>query len=85
LPPVLLLPGQAPAQEARWAAVGKRLMSVPISATITWRGLVPERRVHRLGGDPGRSGDARDRRAAVPLVDEQRLRGGQARSPDTSG
>ena len=30
-----LLPGQVPAQEARWPAVGNRLMSAPVSATIT--------------------------------------------------
>ena len=29
------LPGHVPAQEARWAAVGKRVMSAPISSTIT--------------------------------------------------
>jgi SnoaL-like domain len=45
------------------------------------RGLVPERRVHRLGGDPGRRGDVRDRRTAVPLVDEQRLRGDDVDTP----
>jgi hypothetical protein len=34
LPPVRLLPGQRPAQEARWPAVGNTLMSAPISAMI---------------------------------------------------
>ena len=34
LPPVMLVPGASPAQEARWPAVGKRLMSTPISAMI---------------------------------------------------
>src|SRR5262249_59001170 len=28
--------GHSPAQETRWAAVGKRVMSMPISATRTW-------------------------------------------------
>ena len=46
-----------------------------VPCPVQERGLVPERRVHRLGGDPGRPGDVRDRRSAVPLVDEQRLRG----------
>src|SRR3954452_3038437 len=36
LPAVLLLPGQTPAQEARCAALGKRAISTPISAMITW-------------------------------------------------
>jgi hypothetical protein len=35
LPPDSLLPGQTPAQEARSAAVGKRAMSSPISASTT--------------------------------------------------
>lgn len=29
------LPGQVPAQEAKWAAVGNTVMSAPVSATIT--------------------------------------------------
>lgn len=33
-PPVMLLPGQTPAQEARCAAVGNRDMSTPISAMM---------------------------------------------------
>src|SRR5215207_803357 len=33
-PPVMLLPGAIPAQEAKWAAVGNRDMSTPISAMI---------------------------------------------------
>ena len=33
LPALSWLPGHIPAQDARWPAVGKRLMSVPISAT----------------------------------------------------
>src|SRR4051794_41952999 len=47
LPPVLLLPGQTPAQDARWAAVVKRLMSVPISGRMTSAGG---------GGTPGGGG-----------------------------
>ena len=34
LPPVMLFPGQTPAHEARWAAVGNRAMSTPISAMM---------------------------------------------------
>src|SRR6266498_3930593 len=34
LPPVTLLPGQRPAQEARWPAVGNTPMSTPISAMM---------------------------------------------------
>src|SRR5215211_2128405 len=33
LPALSLLPGHIPAQDARWLALGKRAMSVPISAT----------------------------------------------------
>src|SRR5437764_13819330 len=35
LPAVWSLPGHTPAHDARWPALGNRLMSVPISATIT--------------------------------------------------
>src|SRR5262245_65125905 len=35
LPAERLLPGHCPAQLARWRAEGKRLMSAPVSATIT--------------------------------------------------
>ena len=35
LPPDTCSPGHTPAQEARCAAVGKTLMSTPISASIT--------------------------------------------------
>src|SRR5579885_1939911 len=35
LPPLRLWPGQIPAHEDRWAAVGKTDMSVPNSATST--------------------------------------------------
>jgi hypothetical protein len=31
----LVVAGQRPAHEARWPGVGKRLMSAPISATMT--------------------------------------------------
>src|SRR3954452_18537686 len=34
LPPVLLMPGAMPAQEARWPGLGKRVMSAPISARM---------------------------------------------------
>ncbi len=36
LPALSSFRGHRPAQEIRWPAVGKRLMSMPISATITW-------------------------------------------------
>ena len=35
LPALSSLRGQSPAQDTRWPAVGKRVMSMPISATIT--------------------------------------------------
>src|SRR5262249_9137189 len=35
-PALSSLRGHSPAQEIRWAAVGKRVMSTPISATRTW-------------------------------------------------
>jgi hypothetical protein len=41
LPPVRLLPGQRPAQEARWPAVGNTVMSVPISAMIVSAARLP--------------------------------------------
>jgi hypothetical protein len=55
------LPGHMPAQDARCAAMGNRLMSTPISAMITSAvrlptpGIVVNRRVaHRKGRSPGR-------------------------------
>ena len=36
LPALSSFRGQRPAHETRWAAVGKRVMSTPISARITW-------------------------------------------------
>jgi len=33
LPPLCLFPGQTRAQDAKWAEVGKRVMSMPVSAS----------------------------------------------------
>src|SRR3712207_2778482 len=43
LPALLSLRGHRPAQEMSWAGLGKRAMSTPISATMTWatRSLIP--------------------------------------------
>jgi len=41
LPALSLLPGHTPAQEARGLAVGKRVMSVPISATLAAAAVSP--------------------------------------------
>jgi hypothetical protein len=41
LPPVRLLPGQRPAQAARWPAVGKTDMSTPISAMMASAARLP--------------------------------------------
>jgi hypothetical protein len=41
LPADSRLPGHCPAQEARWALVGKTFMSTPISAISTWAAMRP--------------------------------------------
>src|SRR5215213_3596113 len=41
LPPVILVPGAIPAQDARCAAVGNRDMSTPISAMIVSAARLP--------------------------------------------
>jgi hypothetical protein len=54
LPALSLLPGHIPAHDARWPAVGKRVMSTPISATSTStvHGPTPG-----IGSPPRRSGE----------------------------
>ena len=64
LPALSSLRGQRPAQEIRWPAVGKRLMSVPISETMTCAvrsltpGMVRNRRTASRKGSRSRSTSA---------------------------
>lgn len=57
-PALSSLRGHSPAQETRWPALGKRVMSMPISATMTWAtrlltpGIVVRRAARcRIGAD----------------------------------
>src|SRR5215213_3930395 len=79
LPALSSLRGHRPAQETRWAAVGKRPMSVPISATMAraarspMTGTVRSRRTASRNGSRPRSFEA-VLRSGVDLLERLRQR-----------